>query len=481
MTAIATDAMKFRFADLFFNEIKNATDSSHYYIGIGKGDQYDSADDTTVNPSRVRRDEREARYNLESIIKVAENNMTYTAPRVNWISGTVYSAYDDNQVGYPTNPFYVLTEDQQVYICLSNNRNSSNTIQPSTVKPSYSAAGTGIHKTFKTADGYVWKFLYELTVAKIANFLSSGWLPVGMFDSSTASVSAENDQAAIRKTTKPGQITGIEIVDAGEGYSSAPTLTIVGDGTAASGTVTLNGNAVGKIDMTNVVADSGMGSGYKFARATLTGGGTPTRPAVLRPILTPFEGIGFDPRQDLKSSSMMFNAKPYGVNNNTFSVTTTGTFGGQSDFRQITLLRNLDYVDSAATGVRVEVASARTSKVIRLTSKPAFVKDEKITGASSGTIGHVDHIDSNGSGKLQLHYHFNYRSDFKHGNFTTNEVVQGGTYGVSGTVDSDLYLKQSTSLGAIDKYSGEVLYIDNRARIVRDVNQTEDIKIILTV
>ena len=58
MTAIATDKLKFRYTDLLYNEIKSTTDSNHYYIGIGKSDQYDSANDTVVNPVRTVLEEK---------------------------------------------------------------------------------------------------------------------------------------------------------------------------------------------------------------------------------------------------------------------------------------------------------------------------------------------------------------------------------------------------------------------------------------
>ena len=56
MTAIATEALKFNFAELLHKEIINTSDSNHFYIGIGKSDQYDSASDNTIDPVRVKRE-----------------------------------------------------------------------------------------------------------------------------------------------------------------------------------------------------------------------------------------------------------------------------------------------------------------------------------------------------------------------------------------------------------------------------------------
>ena len=80
-----------------------------------------------------------------------------------------------------------------------------------------------------------------------------------------------------------------------------------------------------------------------------------------------------------------------------------------------------------------------------------------------------------------MHYHFNTRADLAPGVFLAGELVTGATSAQAGTVDSDRQPKYSEAFGAIDKYSGEILYIDNRSKIIRSSTQTEDIKIVLTV
>lgn len=482
MTAIATDPLKSLYSKLLFDQVTSTADTNHFYIGIGKSDQYDSADDTVITPVNHLKDERDVRYNLESIIKVAEASMSFVIPRSNWTSGTPYEGWNDAQSGYASNKYYVMTEDQQVYICLAPSRSNDGAINVSTVKPSFAAAGVPLQRAFKTSDGYIWKFAYEISASRAAAFLSSQFMPVEQVDSDVSNTTGQNDQNLVKNTCKKGQILGIQIVDAGEGYSSTPTLSITGNGTGAAATITRYGTAIGKIDMDCVLGDSGMGQGYDYARVTLTGGGSPSRPAVLRPIIGPRDGIGFDATRDLKSSSLMFNAKPSGTQAGFFSITDED---GQSDFRQISLIKNLHYEDSAAAGNPIEVPQARVSRQVQLTTNPNIVKDEKIT-APSGTKAWVDFLDSAGAasspwGKLRVHYHFNTRADLAPGVFLPGELVTGATSAQAGTVDSDRQPKYSESFGAIDKYSGEILYIDNRSKIIRSSTQTEDIKIILTV
>ena len=115
MTAIVTEPLKRKLATDLLAEIGSTSDSNEFYVGIGKTDTYDSAD-TTIIPIRHTFEERVARGNLESVKKVTASSMVI--PRHNWSSGTTYSAFSDKQEGYPSNAYYVLTENNEVYVCL---------------------------------------------------------------------------------------------------------------------------------------------------------------------------------------------------------------------------------------------------------------------------------------------------------------------------------------------------------------------------
>ena len=462
MVAIATDPLKVRYSDLLFQEMTNATDSHEFYIGIGKSDQYDSANDNIITPLRHIKDEREARNNLESVMKIATSNVSFVVPRSNWIAGTIYDAFSDHIVGYPTNTYYVLTEDNHVYICLQASKDASGNRNVSTVKPSFQDAGVDNIQAFKTADGYIWKFLYEISSSRVTTFLSSGFIPTQFIDSSNDTTATEQEQVKIRAqalNNKNGQILGAEIINAGTGYDSAPNITIVGDGTGAAATCAVSNGQIVKVEMTCNISDSGMGSGYNVARMELSAGN-----GIIRPIIVPRDGIGADPRVDLKSSSIMAVVKPDGTQDGDFNIT--------NDFRQISLLRNLNL----RTGVRATTTSARANRVLTLQGNlGSLVADQKITG-DSGTIAWIDQVDSNGSGNGLVYYHTNNQFIITNkgpGFFSPAETITGTTAG-SGIVTTDSSVE-------IDPFSGELLYIDSRARIIRSADQKEDIKVILTV
>ena len=452
MAAIVTDPLKRYYQKLLFNQINDTTDSSEFYIGIGKSDEY-NATDTVVNPVRTLEEERELRNNLSSIKKVTA--FSYVVPRYNWASGAIYSSWADNVSGYPTNSYYVLTEDNEVYICLKQGKDALGNAVTSIVKPSYSDAGVSETATFQTSDGYVWKLAYGISAGVAANFLSASYIPVqDITIDSAAAGTFELQQLNVQNTAKKGQIIGVEIVDGGTSYTTAPTITFTGNGSGASATATIASGTIVKVEMDDDSASLGLG--YDFASATVTGN------AELRPIIGPRDGIGKSSISDLKSSSIMFNIRPDG--------TEGGTFNTDNDFRQISLLKGLEQTDSAAPGPLYTGVSANVNRRMTVTSTSeaaSFVVDEIITGGTSGVTAYVDEIDSD-----TIYFHQN--SNNIVGAFTDGETISGSATG-SATVDSgDKY-------SIVDVHSGDLLYIENRARVIRSASQIEDIKIVITV
>ena len=464
MSAIITDPFKKQLTQTMFNEVKNTT--NRYYIGIGRSESWDSSE-TVPTPTDTPRTIRNARASLQSIKSATD--LSYVIPRHNWSSGSTYTAYDDDYASVPTtNAYYVMTEDNQVYICLQQAKNSAGGATTSTVKPTGTVA-----KPFKTADGYVWKFLYTLSASRASAFLSSNFLPVEkILDSArvndltgTSTLSTlEIQQALVQDSAVPGQIIGISVQEGGSGYTSAPSVTINGDGIRAAATATVSGGAVTKIELDSST-DSCLtfGQGYKYASISMSGGsGTGAK---ARAIIGPDSGMGSDTRDELKSTSLMFNTKPNGIEDSNFIV-------GQ-DFRQVMLIRDpkkAQVIDSDFTA-----GSGRVLRFLKLTAaaNTAFL-DATITGGVSTAQAVVDEVDSD-----RLYFHQNEDTGFKP--FQEGEGITGG--GTSGTlvaagvdVDSDAFTKDD-----VDFLSGRVVYIENRAPVTRSSNQQEDIKVVITL
>lgn len=469
MAAIITNAFRKKIADDLLTEILNSTDSNEYYIGIGKSDTWDSSD-TAATPLRTLREERLARSNLQSVKQVASDGASFVIPRYNWTSGSFFSGYDDNYSGIPTNSYYVLTENNDVYICLQQGRDTEGQAVRSTVLPDYADGSqhvpTGVRartEAFKTTDGYVWKYMYSLSPTKASNFLSSGFVPVQFVAESAGDPAISSDlytlyQAQVKEAAVPGQVLGIVHISGGTGYSSAPTVIIRGNGVNAAATATIYNGSVVKVEMNNESA--ALGSGYDYASVVFSGG-SPTSPATARAIIGPKQGIGYDPRSEMKATSLMLTTKPNGAEN--------GDFITDQDFRQITLFRNLEYKDSSA---RFDLPTGMALRSLKMSASTGFVKDLLISGDSASA--YIDYIDDSNN----IFYHQNEKTGF--GTFANNEVVTGAG-GATGTISAANGAIDSSGRGApVDAFSGDLIYVENRARILRSTSQTEDIKVVLT-
>lgn len=225
---------------------------SAYYFFVGglqlPGVNYSTQADPSYNY------ELEARNEIVSLKRIQESDVSFVVPRINWTSGVVYDYYDDYSPTFPsfsgatdisTAQFYVMNSSYNVYKCLSNNVNSPSTVQPTST----------LAAPFDTADGYRWKYMYAIPLSMRTRFLNSAYMPVQ---------TALSDQFY-----SSGGISSTVLLDQGTGYVQASTsILIEGDGTGAVLTPVVSGGQVVQVIVTNP------GSGYTYANLTVEGVGT---------------------------------------------------------------------------------------------------------------------------------------------------------------------------------------------------------------
>ena len=454
MVAIITDKFKREVLDNLYNNVVDSANT--YYIGIGRSQDW-NVSDTVPNPANTEKAVRDFRLNLQAM-KQGED-VSYVVPRYNWSSGTIYSGYDDNISGYSTNAYYVLTDENGVFICLQQGRNSSGAAVASTVKPT----GTTV---VETADGYVWKYLYTITALRATKFVSANYIPVQFIDSAGPSAPAfEIDQKAVQDAADSGQVLAVKIINGGTGYTSAPTVNFTGNGNKVpSATATISGGSVVKIEMDDSGTGKAFGRGYDYASVTLTGGGGSN--AVVRAVLSPEGGVGANAINDLRSTALMFNTRLEGDENNSLITS--------NDYRQIGIIKN-PKVGQNALDSDFEGQAGNALKKLKFGSIAAnFSEDKTILGATSAAKAYIDKADSN-----FVWYHQTDSTGFI--TFLEGETITEADGNGEGILDSagfdaddDAYLAPT-----VDPFTGEVLYLDNRAAIERDPNQTEDIKVII--
>lgn len=242
-------------SELHSNLVSNLRDNVFYgrsnmYYFLGKIDAWDTEKEPPATPSIAYNNDVTVRNNMLYARKVTANDISLVCRMNDWISGTVYKQWDNTQE-MQNQSFYVMTDEYNVYKCLSNNNGA-----PSTDKPT----GTSLTTT-STTDGYLWKYMYNVPIVKRRRFSSSRYLPV--------------QKALTDSFYSKGAIEQVVVNNGGTGYSSEPQTTVLvsapDEGVTAEITVFVNADT-GEIDLVDI---TNPGSGYTAA-PTLTVIGTGT-------------------------------------------------------------------------------------------------------------------------------------------------------------------------------------------------------------
>jgi len=462
MAAIITNKFRIHNAAQFKEGFSEAAPTQMYlFIGRSQPWTSDAAPDTPV-------DTVEAEYfNYDDMIamkRIQSSDVSHAILRRDWTSGKYYDIYRHNYNGssaqgadidagtsttratlFDAN-YFVVTDEYNVYKCLDN-RNASNIVAASTVKP------TGTSTTaFTTADGYVWKYMYSISAADVLKFVSTDFIPVKTLDSNPGSTDSYYSQWLVQAAAVSGAINNVIVTNGGSGYSSAPTVTIDGDGTGATATATVSGGAVTAINITAA------GTGYTYVTVSMSGGaGTG---AAATAMVSPKGGHGSDPIKELGGFYVIMNVRLEYADG-------SGDFPVDNDYRRIGIVK--DPILYGTTNLAT-TSTLRATKTLTLQAgvTGTFSVDEVITQTSTGATGRIVSYDSTN----RIIYYIKQQGVQNNIAFTTGNNVTGAGSGAVGNV---------SGLGnpevAVD--SGDIIYFENRRPINRASDQLEDIKIVV--
>lgn len=193
-------------------------------------------------------------------------------------------------------------------------------------------------------------------------------------------------------------------------FHIGPRIIINGDGTGAKAYANVSSGQVTRINMISV------GSGYSKVNTTISGTGGTGAKAVSR--ISPPGGHGSDPVSELAGHNVMLNVRVQGNEGNNFPT--------NNDFRIIGLLTDpLTANDIAADADAYDQTTKLT--VTGITSGP-FVEDEFVTGTANGAIGRiVSFANTNATGTNGI-----LKLTDVNGTFET-ETITGNTSGATAT------------------------------------------------
>ena len=515
MAAIITDQIRILNAKNFVAGV-TTTDNAYYsFIGLPNPTDYESDWDTDP-PSPKDNFEQEDSYwdNMIAMKKITSSDVRQVVPRRVWTSGTTYDMYRSDysrtntaKVSGATNlysaNYFVINSDYRIYECLNNGIDPENPNgRPSLDEPTFTdleprSAGS-------SGDGYIWKYLYTIKPSDIVKFESTDYIPV------PADWETSSDNAPVRDNAVDGSIKIITVTDAGVGLGTANAtytkVPIKGNGSGAECTVVMDAASQVK----NVTVSS-QGSGYTFGSLDLIAGGVPT--GTTRPefnvIISPPGGHGANIYRELGAYNVLLysriendNENPDFITDNQIArvgvvcnpqsfdstsllsldkATATGALRlAGAGYSSATFVADSYFTQTVATG---STAVARVVNYNQTTGVLKYWQDRDLAGFTTAGIG-----------VTQPQYGFKL-------NAFTGDPGSGGSLTITPSTGSDLgidtafsgvstvinnktyYLGQEFTDGIgnpeVKKYSGNIIYVDNRPSITRSSSQKEDIKVIL--
>ncbi len=538
MSTIITIKHKIHHANLYKAGFSDADDN--LYLFVGKSDPWSDPDDVTIGdtepPTAIDTviDEMTRWNTMIAMKKIIESSVSNAIPRHDWddTGETKYIEYSDNDVelfnhpttdevadagnDYTAGSFYVLTDDYNVYKCISNGG-----FVKSTVKPT--GTSTSI---IETADGYKWKYMYTVSTSDALKFATPDVIPVKTLTADDGSA-----QWDVQAATTDGAVEHIKVLTAGSGYTAVHSGTCQNGGGAntvklstlasavndfyngctifidsgqnagqylhitdydgatrlatvsASWTSSIPPDSTSGYEVTPKITISGgsgsglvgrvytdagavsrvgivaRGSEYRFTEGltvTISGGGGTA--ATARAIISPIGGHGKDPVGELGGYYTVANVKiEYDESD----------FITKNDYRIMGIVSGI--LNYGTTVIATANTLRATKKLTCNTLVGSFDEDEEIIGGTSGAHAIVVQSDETSPAAAIQYYQ---TPDTGFTAFSVSETVTGQVSGATAAI---------TALNnpEIAPYKGKILYVENRRPLMRSPDQYEDIKIVV--
>ena len=541
MPAIITDQYRILNAETFVDSFVGigTTGKNNYYTFLGHPDPtnltdqigYGDASWGVEPPNPIDNFDQENRYydSMLFLKQITSSDVRRVIPRINWQSGTIYEMYRNNYSAtnrtsqtsssslYGSN-YYIVTSEFKVYLCI-NNGSSPTTPNGTTSKVEPTHTSTTVPEQDETGntDDYQWKYLYTIAPADIVKFVTSSYIPL-------PEKWGDVTNATIKDAAVDGKLESIIIKRAGTaevagGTSGEKTITvpIIGDGSDGKAIVTVNEGVVTRVKLADTnsknytYATVRFDSGSPLDGQTLTVGSGADEPQ-FEVVIPPKGGHGADIYRELGGFRVMIYSK---FDNN---INDKADYIVGNDFSRVGIVKDpLEFGGTSVLNKRTATSLGALKLKVpsgssTVLSNVVYPKNTKITQYSNdstigiGTaIGYVASWDSN-TGVLRYYQPVGFSTQSVYGYELRNFVgvvtaITGATHIIPGQSVDNLEVdttfsaesitvgQRSESLGhafvngvansEVKKFSGEIIYIDNRAPVTRTASQKEEVKIVI--
>ena len=239
-------------------------------------------------------------------------------------------------------------------------------------------------------------------------------------------------QTVVELSAINGGIHAFNISNVGSGYSYA-NVTVSGDGISFSGNVIVANNTISYISVLTP------GSGYTFANVIITGDGSNANASA---IISPYRGHGSDPVKELFADTLMFTSTINNEKNQGVSV--------KNDYRQFGIIKDLKQYGNERAFANVIGSACYLVTVDTINGLERDMVLTHSTGTSKRYFEVVEVVPS--SNQILVQNKNNH--DVTTGDVLTDEAS-----------DLDYTITDLTISPTINKFSGDLLYIDNRTSV----------------
>lgn len=240
-----------------FNECDG---SASAYMFIGRTTPWDNDDEPPV-PNRNKAEYFETHREMLSLKRIMDTDVHMMIPRLKWVSGAVYDMYrhdytvdnraHSNAANLYDAIYFVLAENNNVYVCLDNHGDKPSLVEPQNLSD----------EPFITSDGYQWIRLFKVSDFNQKEYSTNNLIPI---------VPDNVNQGEV------GAVYTVVVEEGGARYTQNPQgplqdvpdyyCHITGDGRGAVAKVKVRNGSVVDVEVVKP------GSGYTFARVDFTAG-----------------------------------------------------------------------------------------------------------------------------------------------------------------------------------------------------------------
>ena len=462
--------------------------------------------------------------------RVQAGDVSYAVPRYDWATGKRYREWNSSDSTlYDTpassNTYYVMTDDYNVYKCLFNNKDDTSTVEPTGTSTS----------TLVTADGYHWKYMYNITAADALKFQTTSYMPVQTLTANNGST-----QWPVQEAAANGSVNIIDITAGGSSYQthvgtlasvSNSSVVVLASGASATDNIYNNsalyisggtGSGQTALKILDYVGSSKTATVANSTGGTTNPGFSPTPDGTSTYVLGPLVTVDGD---GTTTATAFANVASGAVNYiNMINV------GANYSQAFVTLSANSSHGSGATAEAYLAPPGGHGADAVKELAAHNIIMNIQLSGSESDTFPTVNDfrevgilknptVSANGGQANSASYDQTVQLSLtgvgSPNKYTVDEVVRGGTSSANGrvvsfsntnsgnttgvlrvsnissnntftnseTITADTSGVSATlgsqAAGKLTQYDGELLYIENRSAVSRASDQIEDIKLVV--